>query len=109
MNAIEEATKESTGIPSLKVEGTEIEMRVGSGQAFYCTPRPGWDADLDYNGPYTELEVALCGPIPIDLWSDWKNYSEDGENAMTSELRVFAYVPVSKVQDLAKRLAVRYE
>jgi hypothetical protein len=89
------------GKPSNVIECVDgFTVSVIAGVATYCTPRPDGFGDtaagLDYQGPYTAVEVGFPSQRP-EPWAEWRGWSESPGYPTSS---VYKYVPVSAVRAL---------
>lgn len=86
-----------TGKPSNKivcVDGFTVSVIAGAGA--YCTPRPGFDAPDDYEGPYVSAEVGFPSARP-EPWEAWSEYCESPDAPTET---VYGWVPFSVIQAL---------
>ncbi|MET0716374.1 MAG: hypothetical protein ABWY57_15825 [Mycetocola sp.] len=87
----------SVGKPSNKIKTTDgFSMSVIAGGGAYCSPRPGFGTDDDYEGPYTHVEVGFPTQRP-EPWAEWEAYAENPHDPTDT---VYSWVPVESVAAL---------
>lgn len=85
------------GKPKNKIfcaDGFTLSVVAGAGA--YCSPRPGFGEDRDYEGPYTAAEVGFPSAQP-EPWSDWAPLAE---NADLPTHTVYGWVPFAMIEAL---------
>ncbi|WP_230670933.1 hypothetical protein [Rathayibacter sp. Leaf248] len=86
-----------TGKPSGHIDCADgFRLSVQAGNGMYCSPRPFFTADEDFEGPYTAVEVGYPSERP-EPWGEWSEWVED-ENHPTGT--VYSQVPVEAVRAL---------
>jgi len=109
MSQLDDIAREGTTRPDFSREGkpsNEITcadgftMSVVAGVGAYCSPRPhrfgAVDLNLNYEGPYTEVEVGYPSEQP-EPWADWEPLCENSKSPTET---VYGYVPIETVRAL---------